>query len=715
MKKLAAFLKKPQGLLALALVLVLLGSMFAGMFNSSFYSVQVKKIEFKADHGTLSALLYMPQGAGANDPRPVIITTHGYLNSKEMQDAPAIEMSRRGYIVLALDMYDHGDSRWSSNIKVGDQFGTFWIFSQFDAAKYIYGQDFTKKDGSGNAYVAVSGHSMGGFSTLVAMYMDEMNSLKAGYRMIYTGLSAGADYSYTSAIAPQDQMMAALGSRTVGMVAAHYDEFFFNKSDAEKTDAEKAVKGTVTYKDFPATVSGKAFLGLAANADTGKAGEFYKADSGDLKDKDTVLRASQTGERIIYAPTETHPWNHFSIATTASEIDFYSHAFNGVTSPGQTNAMLSSSNQIWCFKELGNLIALIGFFLMFVPLITLLLRIPFLKKAVTAEVPVVSAHVKGRANIVYWVSIVAGALIPAILFPTLMDKQPAGLNVLSIIAAVFIGLGVVAAIVGFVLCSRKSAEPEQAAKYKTFGVGGAVAAVLALVMMLTFQNAAAILPLSHLFNEPTTNQVAFWAIVSGLIAAFITVCFYYFNKKHSGIQFAGYGIHSRISSVIASLCVAVLAVFAGYVLLFAVQAVFGTDFRIWTLAVRTFKVENLITALRYMPFFFIYYFINTVALNANTRGRKGGYATAVLLNIGGLVLWLICQYGSDFLTGVAVYPAQALNGILLVALFPCLGIAAVFARKVFEKTNNVWLAAFLNTMLFTIITAANTAMFWNLV
>ncbi|KAA2294849.1 hypothetical protein FY526_28685, partial [Clostridioides difficile] len=138
-------------------------------FNSSFYSVKVKEIKFQADHGTLSGLLYMPKGAGADDKRPVIITTHGYLNTKEMQDAPAIEMSRRGYIVLALDMYDHGDSRWSADIPVKDLFGTFWIYSQFDAAKYIYEQDFTKKDEKGNAYVAVSGHSMGGFSTLLSM------------------------------------------------------------------------------------------------------------------------------------------------------------------------------------------------------------------------------------------------------------------------------------------------------------------------------------------------------------------------------------------------------------------------------------------------------------------------------------------------------------------------------------------------------------------
>lgn len=95
-------------MLAAAILMMVAGSFFAGMFNTSFFTVDVEEIEFETERGTLNGLLYMPKGAGENDPRPVIVTTHGYLNSKEMQDAPAIEMSRRGYIVLALDMYDHG-------------------------------------------------------------------------------------------------------------------------------------------------------------------------------------------------------------------------------------------------------------------------------------------------------------------------------------------------------------------------------------------------------------------------------------------------------------------------------------------------------------------------------------------------------------------------------------------------------------------------------
>lgn len=698
----SSFLKKPQGLLALSLVLMILGSFAAGLFHTSFYSVKIKEISFKGDHGNLNGLLYMPEGAGPDDPRPVIITTHGYLNTKEMQDAPAIEMSRRGYIVLALDQYDHGDSRWTGDIPVKDMFATFWIYSQFDAAKYMYQQPYTKKDENGNAYLAVSGHSMGGFSSLVAMYMDEMTALQTGYRMIHAGVAVGADFSYASAIAPQDQLQAAFGSRTVGVIAGKYDEFFFNKSDEEKSAKEKKVEGTVTRKDFAATASGKAFLGVPADQQA-EAGTFYSVPSGDVLVEDKAVRASQTGERIIYTPNQTHPWNHFSPEVTAHLIEFYDHAFTGVTSPNQTHVGLDAGNQIWWLKEAGNFIALIGFFLLFVPLISLLLKAPFLSKAVSGTIATVSAPSNGKQKTVYWLAIVFSTLIPAILFPTLMDKDAAGLDTLSVISLILLGLSVIGAIIGFI--TKKS----------SIGVGSVLLAVVSLVMWLVFHNAASIIQLGSFFNEPTTNQIVYWAIVSALITIFVTLAFHYFSKKDAGTSFKSYGISLNAGTIVSSLIAAIAAVIICYLILFALQAIFGTDFRIWVLAVRTFQVEHVITALRYIPFFFVYYFVSTVALNANTRGQKGGYLLAIILNIGGLVLWMAAQYGKDFITGVALYPGQALNAILLFALVPCLAVAAVYSRKVFEKTNNVWLAAFLNTILFTMITVANTALFWNLV
>jgi len=94
----------------IGLALILIGSILASVFNAGEAGTNITRISFDAANGKLSGLLYMPKGAGADDPRPTIIVTHGYLNSAEMQDANAIELSRRGYVVLALDQYDHGHS-----------------------------------------------------------------------------------------------------------------------------------------------------------------------------------------------------------------------------------------------------------------------------------------------------------------------------------------------------------------------------------------------------------------------------------------------------------------------------------------------------------------------------------------------------------------------------------------------------------------------------
>lgn len=94
--------KRSLVLLCIALVIVLVGSIVASAFNGS-NGVKVSRIAFDTANGKLSGLLYMPKDASESNPKPTIIVTHGYLNSAEMQDANAIELSRRGYVVLALD------------------------------------------------------------------------------------------------------------------------------------------------------------------------------------------------------------------------------------------------------------------------------------------------------------------------------------------------------------------------------------------------------------------------------------------------------------------------------------------------------------------------------------------------------------------------------------------------------------------------------------
>ena len=91
-----------------------------------------------------------------------------------------------------------------------------------------------------------------------------------------------------------------------------------------------------------------------------------------------------------------------------------------------------------------------------------------------------------------------------------------------------------------------------------------------------------------------------------------------------------------------------------------------------------------------------------------------GYVLASLTNMGGILVWLILQYGMLFSKGVAFYPNEALSGIILIALVPTLAMASCFSKYLYKKTGNIWTAAFLNAILITIMSVANTTVYHQL-
>ena len=165
-------------------------------------------------------------------------------------------------------------------------------------------------------------------------------------------------------------------------------------------------------------------------------------------------------------------------------------------------------------------------------------------------------------------------------------------------------------------------------------------------------------------------------------------------------------------AILMSLVVAILTWAIAYGVLFLMDMLFKADFRIWTFAFKTFDFNIFPAILRYLPTFLLFYVVSTAAItvNTNTEKLKGfwGYLVAIILNAGGPILWLANQYGTLFTTGVAAHPGSALSGIVLVAMVPTLSIAAVISRSLYKKTGNIWLPAFLNALLMTTMTIANT-------
>ena len=392
--------KRSLILLAVALVLILMGSILAGVFNGGKGAVSVTRISFDGGHGTLSGLLYMPKGASEENPRPAIVVTHGYLNSAEMQDANAIELSRRGFVVLALDQYDHGHSDLDDAVYTGEDFFgmwlPFWMWSQHDAVAYMYEQPYVLKDEAGNGIIGVTGHSMGGFSSTVALWMDEQEFAATGVRKIYAGLTEGADFSYSAFVgADVASADAAGGGRIMGKVAAQYDEFFFNAPDDPS--------GTVRKKNYVATPEALLWL----QQESAEPNTWYDTSDG--------------GKRIIFQPAETHPWNHFSATTTGYAVYFYMTAFQDYAKDLNP---IDPASQIWQFKEAFECVALVGFVLLILAVASLLIEIPGLNKAKTGELEPAPSVTGASGKFGSVALLLCLILLPAIFFSPLMDGGP---------------------------------------------------------------------------------------------------------------------------------------------------------------------------------------------------------------------------------------------------------------------------------------------------
>lgn len=349
--------------------------------------------------------------------------------------------------------------------------------------------------------------------------------------------------------------------------------------------------------------------------------------------------------------------------------------FSGYTD-GISN--IPSSSQTWMWKEALECLALIGFVLLIVPLAGLVLKLPFFSKSVTGE-PVPQRQEAGT-----------------------------GAKFAGFASLVFMIILCVSGIYAVIL-SRK-----ETAYQKNFRTGGIFVAVSGALLSLVIRT-----PMYQdltKWTAPAVNNIAYWTIACALISLLGMSVIYVSSKAKNGTGFDAYGITFRPAVIVSSFAAALLTVVVSYAVLFLVDKLLLTDFRIWTFAFKTFDANILRAVFRYWPTFFVYYLISSAAVfvNTNTEKLQGikGYLLAIALNAGGIFLWLIRQYGTLFATGTAAHPGASLSGIVLIAMVPTLSIAACFSRALYKRTGNVWLPAFLNSMLMTVMTIANTTVYF---
>ena len=773
LKKVVDVFKKPHWLLCLGLGIVLVASVFANMANTSAYNVSVTEVTFETEHGTMTGLLYRPKSCTKENPCATIVTTHGYLNSKEMQDAPAIELSKRGYVVLAMDMYDHGDSTWDTT----ENGGSFMFFrwSQYDAVQWAYEQDFVLKDKeTGTGIIAVSGHSMGGFSSRVATYMDSVAAGKpGGVQKIVAALPVGADFTYVTwglgikeLLIPVvteeivyltddngDLILDANGKKQYILATEETDATKYELVDIGGTETKVKSKTTYSaraagtadviaadakYKRTMGTIAGKYdefFFNVAGKNGTvreknytltDEGNQFYysngkatAATSEDFESGEWNETSYNGGGSVIYVPNEIHPWNHFSTEATAYMIDFYDNAFktqmqiHGITSSDGQTTYGDSTSQTWWLKAGLETVGLVGMFIAIVAALACLVRLPILNKVVTAESEI--NEVKKSTGVRAWLMrgfLVISCAATAYVYP-MIQLGTTEAYVDSVKALMWgSALVLLASIIAHVVIKAVKGEDENANKV----IGTAAVGAIAVFVASFFSHwtlTRTFFADGTYYNEPGTTPIAYWALVCVGLTAISLIISHFVTNKGNGYTCANYGLKATWKQILLALLIAIVIVAGVYGITFLIEFVLRVDFRFWTYALKPFGKNQFIAFFKYVPVFFLFYLANGIVTVANTGTDRTwkGTLKAVLISALGCAILLGVHYGMDFVTGTAKYPTLALNMILVWALVPTLAISAWIVRKSYFKTGNIWLGVFINAILFTLMQVANTTLY----
>lgn len=534
--------------------LIALGSLIAHFVQTSG-NITIKDIRFNgADGKILSAYLYIPPGLSAQTPAPGILAVHGYINSREVQSGFAIEFARRGYVVLAMDQAGHGYSD-APAFAAG--------FGGPAGLSYLRSLDIVDKDNIG-----LEGHSMGGWAVLAAAqaYPDDYKA------MVLEGSSVGAGRSAPGS--PQ-------WPRNVAVVFSQFDEFAASMWQVSKGS-------DVVHSDNLKTLFGSESAILI--------GQVY----GDIR---------QGTARILHTPPVTHPGDHISHTAIGHALDWFARTLDGGTP-------LPAAEQIWFMKEIGTLLALIGFVALLCGTFNGLLG--------TASFAVLSTkphtYAYATRNRRWWLTLGLSATIPVLSFYPFMDWGG-----------------------------------------QLFGV-------------------------SALLPQGISSQVAFWAVLNGIIFALMSLAI-----RADTVSFA--------SRLLPSICISLCTIAVAYSAVLLADFFFQIDFRFWFVGIKAMHLMQFKIMLVYLVPFTAFFLLALRALHGGlsvaTDSSARQYASNMFALMGGFFIFLVLQYANLFLNGYLLTPKQPLNTIVMIQFVPLLSIVATVSTYTYRRTASYLPGAFI--------------------
>ena len=243
-------------------------------------------------------------------------------------------------------------------------------------------------------------------------------------------------------------------------------------------------------------------------------------------------------------------------------------------------------------------------------------------------------------------------------------------------------------------------------------LGVAFASVTYFPILTYFKGASGYVPG---VSQSSPMSVSMWAAACGLFAIISMVVSYFCYGKKNGVDLAEIGVKISLKQLGKTILLAGIVVSSMLLILGIADYLFMADFRIWVVAFRAFKVEQLgITFAPYAFLFLIYYVANAVATNCfnyNTVGGKNKWVNITLCAVAaGLVavILLLLQYIPYFSGRDLMWPHNNMYGVWLFPMLVTLPGAAVVSRIIYKETKNPYLPGIICGIIVAIMSCSNT-------
>jgi len=606
--------KASKRLLLIALLVVFVSSFIASQIQTSGGRVDVRDIKIPTQNGQwVVADLFKPRSATSENPAPMVVVIPGFQRSKEALSNIAIELSRRGVVVILIDPYAQGFSSASMSRRAATTEG-YGMFAVVDYAASSSNLNYIDK-----SRIGATGHSAGGNAAIRgANYF--------GKEAIETGKPSKLNSVFVSGyvLTLTDMVLQDVRSN-VGVSYAFYDE--------------------------------GAYRNELKNGDMRQAPEALRAVNSGLEPDDPAINEVELGRyygdkdrrtlRVVYNEMVLHPFQPYITEATANQLAYFERVFDIKTE-------ISNENQVWYWKELLGLIALIAALVAVVPMGRLLLEIPYFKPLVH-PVPPALPKPKGKGKILFWGMFVVGALIACFTYIPMAELSQ-----------------------------------------KLF--------VAASTRQQTW-----------FFPQRMNNAVMLWAVLNGSVGYLMFWLSYRFFGKKNGVLPQLWGASTNRAELFRTLMLAFSLFLFFFLVLFLIYYFLHVDYRFLFMGVRTFQPPLLVLLAMYVPFFFIFLLSNSLRINGAMRFEGESESRSMLVggfaNSLGLMLIVVVQYLTFALTGTVYWTDGWLYVNLLFAVVPMMFVLPYFNRYFFNMTGRIYLGPMTTGLIFIMILISNTVIY----